>query len=820
MSRATFGKLVRDRAKRLFEAILACANGEIEDDPTGGTELQVNWQTENQLVVRTKLRLLKEITAKRGSRLEIEQIREALNRLQDIGILEDNRTLPKGSETWHFTLKLHSKDREANLKQLDAEWERYRTEKSKIEAPLASVPLEQTTYNNVSSNGVQVDCDALHPPLLCNLPRKTYPELIGRETELNQLLKYISLNYRAPIITVDGIGGVGKTALVLEAAYQSWEAKHSESPKDIPIFDAIIFNSAKESYLLPDGLVSRLPKQNTLRDIFEAIALTLDDPKITQATPCKQLTLVYESLSRQKTLLIVDNMETMSLEAQDEVLSFLCDLPPSAKAVITTRKRRLTYAVIRLNSLSEADSYKLIEQQATEKGVALSSEESQTLYKRFGGVPVALIYTIGQLASGYSPERVLDSSTPLPDDVANFCFEASVRDFRGQPVHKLLMSRAIFRDAPVRDALIEVAQLTTVSQSAVDDSLAQLYQLSLVRPQAGRYEMLSLTCEYARVELASYPDFEKKARESWIEWYLDFAKKYGQKDRGDWHIQYDRLQEEWGNLLAVLYWCAERERYADIKNLWQYLNDYAHFYGYWEERNFWLDWLIQASQRCGDLAALADTLRNKGFTLTRQGGEQNLEAADKFLARAWELHHHTNLRVQRAIANHIAHLRLHQKQYEEALRWLDINKEMVNKVGYDEKWRSRDLTSAIYLEAQIYYSYNQCDRAAELFQQVLEQAKEIGWFGSVNYAQNWLAEIAIAQGNLEEAEELLKIGLPVAQENKDRRRIACYEAAYARLEKARGNLQAVQEWAKQAKDGFKRLGMKREAEEMRNLLDG
>jgi len=819
MSRATFGKLVRDRAKRLFEAILACANGEIEDNPTRGMPLEAYWQTENQLVVRTKLRLLKEITAQCGSRLEIEQIREALNRLEDIGILEDNRTLPKGSEIWHFTLKLRSKDREANLKQLDAEWERYRIKKSKIEISPVSTAPEAITCDNIS-NDPQVERDALRLRPYCNLPRQTYPEFIGRETELNQLLKYISLNYRAPIITVDGIGGVGKTALVLEAAYQSWEAKHSEYFKDLPIFDAIIFSSAKESYLLPDGLVSRLPMQNTLRDIFEAIAITLDDPKITQATPCNQLSLVYESLSKQKTLLIVDNMETMSLEAQDEVLGFLCDLPASVKAVITTRKRRLIYAPIRLDSLPEADSYKLIEQQATEKGVTLSSEESQALYERFGGVPVALIYAIGQLASGYSPERVLDRSTPLPDDIANFCFERSVREFRGQPVHKLLMSMAIFRDAPVKDVLIEVAQLKAVHQSAVDDSLAQLYQLSLVRPKSGRYEMLSLTREYAKVELVNAPDFEKKARESWIEWYLDFAKKYGQKDRGDWYIQYDRLQEEWGNILAVLYWCAERQRYADIKNLWQYLNDYAHFYGYWEERNFWLDWLIQASQRCGDLATLVDVLRNKGFTLTRQGGEQNLEAADNFLAQAWELHHHTNLRGQRAIANHISHLRLHQKQYEEALRWLDINKEIVNNVGYDEKWRSRDLTTTIYLEAQVYHSQNQCERAAELFRQVIKLAEEIGWFGSVNYAQNWLAEIAIAQGNLEEADKLLKIGLPVAERNKDRRRIACYQAAYARLEKARGNLQAVREWAKQAEDGFKRLGMKRKAEEMRDLLDG
>src|SRR4028118_808953 len=157
-------------------------------------------------------------------------------------------------------------------------------ETKETELPLVSTAKAHPSIPNQNFVG---RCGAIAPSIpdrhvlrqlpYCNLLNQTN-EFIGRQTELKDLLKLISLNYRAPIITVDGIGGVGKTALVLEVAYQSWEAKHSESPKDIPIFDAIIFNSAKESYLLPDGLVSRLPKQNTLRDIFEAIALTLDDP--------------------------------------------------------------------------------------------------------------------------------------------------------------------------------------------------------------------------------------------------------------------------------------------------------------------------------------------------------------------------------------------------------------------------------------------------------------------------------------------------------------------------------------------------------------
>lgn len=291
-----------------------------------------------------------------------------------------------------------------------------------------------------------------HP--YCNLPALTYPEFIGRKRELAQLLTFISLKYRAPIITVDGIGGVGKTALVLEAAYLCWEAKNGECSGNVPIFDAIIFTSAKENYLLPTGIVPRLQRHSSLRDIFQAIAATLDDQNITQASAENQLSCVYKSLGKQRTLLIIDNMETMT--DKNEVIAFLSDLPPSTKAVITTREQLVLYANMRLDCLPEIDSLQLIQQQAAEKGVVLREEQPKQLYNRFGGVPVALIYAIGQLAGGYSIQALLDAASKLPEDIAQFCFQKSVQPWREQTTYNLLMSLAIFRNTPLWKALAEV----------------------------------------------------------------------------------------------------------------------------------------------------------------------------------------------------------------------------------------------------------------------------------------------------------------------------------------------------------------------------
>ncbi|MBD2168106.1 hypothetical protein H6G04_27350 [Calothrix membranacea FACHB-236] len=62
--------------------------------------------------------------AERCRQAGFEQIREALNLLKDfLKILEDNRIHTQGSDDWHFSLKLWSRDKEKNLKQFDEVWE-------------------------------------------------------------------------------------------------------------------------------------------------------------------------------------------------------------------------------------------------------------------------------------------------------------------------------------------------------------------------------------------------------------------------------------------------------------------------------------------------------------------------------------------------------------------------------------------------------------------------------------------------------------------------------------------------------------------------
>ena len=664
-------------------------------------------------------------------------------------------------------------------------------------------------------------------PLYCNLPHRDYSKFIGREQELQQLLKQISHDFRQHITLVEGIGGVGKTTLLVEAAYHYWEAKQGISNGIKVEFDAIIFTSAKKTYLTPQGELTRPRVQETLQEIFRIIAEVLNEPSIIMAQEAnEQLKLIYQSLRKQRTLLIIDNMETILDQEQEAITSFLADLPRTTQAIITYRGRKGMFKTIKIAQLSQEESFQLIKQEATNKAIKITDYQANMLFKHFGGIPVALIYAVGQRAIGYSLKKVLGlsehHSKKMPVHLANFLFKRSVEPLRGNPAHKLLMSLTFFQTTPSKDALITVAGLNT-EPIDVEEGLAQLQQLSLIWEENQRYHILPITRQYALDELTKHSEFLEIARNRWVEWYVRFTKNKGGKDWQDWRIKYDYLAQEWENIASVLHWCAAQDKYAEVKQLWQNIDHYVDLGCYWRTRRHWWKWLIKESYRRGEeRQTYIKAISERAWTLTLMG---NNEAAGQ-LAKAWQLREYAEPDVQAHLANHIAVHRMTQKKYDKALEWLKRQEQLINQVELEEKEQIRHQVCIAYYRAEIaYWKWKNTknpvnpQKAKELFQWALDKGKEIGWQRFSNYAQNWLADLLIIENNLNQAERLLKEGLFVAERNRERRRIGHYQASYARLEAQRNNKEKVEQWANKAINIFDREGIEEDAREMRSLLN-
>jgi tetratricopeptide (TPR) repeat protein len=646
------------------------------------------------------------------------------------------------------------------------------------------------------------------------LARFEHTRLIGRQEEVKQLQELLFPHYGAHLITVDGIGGVGKTALVLDVAYQCWQASIGEivSPL-VPTFEAIIFVSAKQQHLTPYGILQQAEAERTLRKIFQEVTKALSRGDI-PATPLQeQADLVREILGRQRTLLIVDNLETM--EDKQEITSFLFQLPSTAKVVVTTRERTM-FAPLRLEQLTEVAAQELVEQQAEEKEVKLNTGEAQMLCERIGGIPAALVYAVGQLAIGYSLEDVLHKVPNAGGDVARFCFQGSVEPLYKTPTHDMLMTLALFLHMPSRPAVKYVSGLN--DSTIAEEALYRLQRLSLVREFQDHFRILPLTREYALAELGKHPDFDEKARRRWINWYLRFAQHYGGHDMEEWHVRFDHLEDEWENLLAVFDWCASHEEYEILKQFWcadeeTSVIDFTTIYGLWDDRLTWLYWLMEESVERGDWLTCLDAIASRGFTLTLMGLH---DEAEETFRRGHLLRQQAKPRVEARFLLNLGHLRIYQRRYEEADQFFDQATKILQQVA--EPIHTRLAVNVDYNRATNSYRKGDVKAARAGFRKTMQKANDLGWQRMANYAQNDLADLAIQEGNDEEAEYLLGPGLTIAERNNERRRAASYKRSYARLKQKQGSFSEALDWAREAREGYERLGAEEEEQELDFLI--
>jgi LuxR family glucitol operon transcriptional activator len=171
------------------------------------------------------------------------------------------------------------------------------------------------------------------------------------------------------------------------------------------------------------------------------------------------------------------------------------------------------------------------------------------------------------------------------------------------------------------------------------------------------------------------------------------------------------------------------------------------------------------------------------------------------------------------VANHSAVLAIRCHKYTEALQWVEIEGELIEEAQLTESGRTRAHLTNVYYRGIIAYETHKFVEAGQFFQQAIQLAERIGWQRATIYVQNYLADIALAQGDLQTAERLLQTGLPVAARNKDKRREAFYKRSFAHLAIARAHQAEACHWAAAALDDFERLGMQPEADELRELLE-
>jgi hypothetical protein len=230
------------------------------------------------------------------------------------------------------------------------------------------------------------------PQIIVQLPAKGYSQFIGRDEYLGDVLAALREQNTKPMVSIDGMGGIGKTAMAREVAEQC---------KRENLFNSFVWiQGAKQSFPLSSGDkgTSALTFNTILDEISRQFGL-LDNQKLKQSEKEARITLLLKS---QRVLIVLDNLETAK-ESQDEIARQLKPLLIPSKVLITSRRRfKADLYAIHLDDLQPDDAVLFALQTARDRNIdRVASATSRELLQiaKTTGSPLALKLIVGQLES-------------------------------------------------------------------------------------------------------------------------------------------------------------------------------------------------------------------------------------------------------------------------------------------------------------------------------------------------------------------------------------------------------------------------------------
>lgn len=271
--------------------------------------------------------------------------------------------------------------------------------------------------------------------------------LVGVEVPLLQLVTWLSSNEPPWLIALEGMGGIGKTALA------NVVMRHLIG---LPGYVDFAWVTARQSHLdLGGALRLRQRPALTSEALIDQLVdqLSEHDFTYTSLPSDRKLAWLQGRLKQQPHLLVLDNLETVQdLETLLPLLQKLCN--PS-RFLLTTRhglENEANLAHFQISPLDEANSLALLRQEAQIRKfpelLAASDGTLRPIFETVGGNPLALRLVVGQL--------VTDTITAVLDDL---------HQGRGEAVENLytyIYRRAYDRlDSVARDVWLALTLVVT-----------------------------------------------------------------------------------------------------------------------------------------------------------------------------------------------------------------------------------------------------------------------------------------------------------------------------------------------------------------------
>ncbi|WP_420642374.1 AfsR/SARP family transcriptional regulator [Candidatus Leptofilum sp.] len=603
---------------------------------------------------------------------------------------------------------------------------------------------------------------------LQNLPLAPTP-FIGRKQELTTLRDWLS-DKVVRLITITGIGGMGKTRLALAVTKLFLHPKTAQPMT--PFADGIYFID-----LVPLTAPDQI--ETAVAEVLH-LQLTMGNGR----SPRQQL---LDYLSGKQMLLLFDNFEHLLPGAT--FISELLQVAPNLSIIVTSRTRlRLRgekvlalsgLAYHRDDATSEANSFdndavQMFLSTATQIEPELNpSQDEMTqineICRMVEGSPLAVelaarwvdTLPLGSIASGIKEDidRLATDLQDLPPRQRSITavFQSSWQRLP-ESAGRVMARASVFQGGFTLDAAITIMGATHQTLALlVNHSLLQFDQLKK------RYYTHELLRQFAATKLATNHELEYQTQRKHLKYYYELAKEGEMQLRGGDPISWmNRLRSEKGNWVVALEWAFnyKLELAAQLA---------IHLSLYWTSSG-----QIRVGQQFYEKLIRKQMLlleETRGWLFTRyssmlwkQGriseGKEIAEEAIKLFQRREDGSGIAMSYYQRAaIAFYEGELELSGRYCEKALA---IAHEDINVPNWF-------LTLFLQAQSTFLAEVGRDEEANDVAYRCLKLCQENNNLIAQSYAMATLARIAIRSGNLPEADSFCKQALAIAQDLNDQR---------------------------------------------------
>lgn len=557
------------------------------------------------------------------------------------------------------------------------------------------------------------------------------------------------LTKRSHLVSIRGIGGAGKTTLALEVAYRCVEAGY---------FDIVIWTTAQERRLELSGRLVPVAKYVTSIDgILDTIGKAFNERKVLTLGRDDRLALVKNLLSSRDCLIVIDSTEELSGEANREIHDFVRDVPYPTKVLLTSRLResedRLEWVNI-LGGMHQNEALQFIHNEYVSRGISwISKEEMLEIHRITDGLPLAMQLVIGEMGvTGRSAGEVVQT-TKTGEALLSYLFERAYKQL-DLTTRKILHVMPIFA-VPVPADTISAASGAEGFQLL--DALAALHSRFLVnRDEAKRYDCPETVKIYIRqMEPVARLD-DQSGAEFLAQAYQRLACEYHHRLRNQQGLGF--LKEQRENVLAVMEWCYQNEKWQLVIDLMSVLGRPLGVLGYWNERIEWGQLAIEACRRSKEQACEAwFAIHDVGWTYLLKGEK---ETGDQWIREGLDLAGRIGNRKAEAMGlrnlGWIAYRM--DEDYEEALRYAEDSLALWEQLEEEDLYGTA-MAKSLLGKAKYKLGRTSGDQefllqARELLEEVLETRKTLGEVEDVAETLSDLALVALAQGDEAKAKRL------------------------------------------------------------------